>query len=609
MRLFQDFDRLFPELVSNPYPKLSLILNIIDPRCGGVLFFGEKGVGKSLILKLFKKYLRLFKFSFYEIPLNISEENLIGGIDLEKTIEKGIRCFEDGILNKARGSYLLIEEINLLPPEYLSLIFQYSEDITIFGTLNPSEAHLSLHLLDKIGMGAVLDRIEDKEEQLKIIRFWENVFDLNALFVKDYHELNRYISLARAWIENIRWNDSVLDYMVELCFKNSASGHRAELFLFRASRAYAAFIGEREIKEEHVDIVSPLIFLHRSIKVEHAKEEQKEPEEERKDLKGAKEKAKEQHKEHPQNSSFDETRGKDQGGKQDNIDQIPTAPKEKVFEIGETFKTKRFIFKKDRILRHSSGRRIKSKTVQKSGRMIRSRQFTIDRDIDIFGTIKASSPYQRVRGRKEKLIIHKEDFRFKEKERKSSNLVLFVLDGSGSMAAQRRMVATKGAIFSLLLDCYQKRDKVSMILFRRSKAEVILSPTNSLNLAHKKLKDLPAGGNTPLSLGLFEALSLSKRHHLKAPQDRILLILVTDGKANFAINSSEDPLKETQRLCREIQSLPYVDSIVVDTEIKRDIMRMDLSEKISDWLSAKYYPIEELKAQDLNAIVKGYTSI
>ncbi|WP_038056632.1 VWA domain-containing protein [Thermodesulfobacterium hydrogeniphilum] len=611
---FPEFKEAFPELIGNYPAKLALVLNLIDPNCGGVLLAGKRGLGKSLLLKLFKKYLNLFKIPYVEIPLNVTEENLVGGIDVEKTLEIGYRVYQKGLLDKAKNAYVLIEEINLFPAEYLSLIFQRSYNYTIIATLNPEEGFISSHFLDKIGMCVFLEKLEDKKAYFELLRFWEKEKDLENSYLESYSNLYKYIEIIKSWRTNVKYENFIWDYIVEICLKNRAFTHRAEIFLFFASRAYAALKGDSVIKPDYVNFVAPLVLLHRMKNVEEKLQPQQEKKENQEQSQKNQEEPQNQSQNKPeklpqkeQEKSSSQNEENKEENEEPDLDSLeiflPSAPKEEIFDLGDVFKPKRLLLKKDRIIRSISGRRTKSKTHLKGGRFVRSVIFSKDKDIDLFGTIKTASPFQKLRGRKDKLIIYKEDIRYKEKERKISHLVVFVVDGSGSMAAQRRMIATKGAILSLLMDCYQKRDKVAMILFRKFNADVVLPPTSSVELAYKKLKDLPTGGNTPLSAGLFEAYKLIKKYHLKSPEDRILLMLVTDGKANIPIKIASDPLEETENICYELKNLSYVDAVVVDTEIKRDFLKMDLAKEIAEWLGALYFALEEIKSESLLNIV------
>ena len=260
--------------------------------------------------------------------------------------------------------------------------------------------------------------------------------------------------------------------------------------------------------------------------------------------------------------------------------------------------------KRDRILREAFGRRTKTKIKGRGGRFVRSLIQKRD-DIAISSTVRAAAPFQSIRGRKDHLIIKEQDLRYKEKERKMRHTVIFLVDGSGSMGVEQRMIQTKGAILSLLMDCYQKRDKVAMILFRKDRAETILPPTSSHELALKRLKEIPTGGKTPLSAGLMEAYKLMKIMHFKESQNRVLIFLITDGKANVSL-SDKPAFEELRSICFMLKDFPLTDFIVIDTEKKNKFMKMDLASRIAEWLQAGYYSIEQLKSDTILNIVNMF---
>ena len=606
-----DFEKVFPELVGNFPAKLAVVLNLIEPRCGGVVLFGKKGVGKSLLLKLVKKYFLINNIPFVEIPLNATEENLTGGIDIEKTLEVGKKVYQKGLLEKAKGKFVLVDNINLLSPDIQSLLFQKVQEFTLIASLNPDEGTISPHFLDKVGMCAFLSKLEKKEELEKLFKIFQSLEQLDTAFIKEYESLFSWIKFLKKSLNELSVSESVMDYIVNLCQKNGVSSHRGEIFLYFASKAFCALKGDLILKEEHISYVAPLVLVHRAKKLEEkpiSKDEKPEKKEEKEKNNEFKQKPPNKKEPKPQKSQGSKSGSNKKDEEKEEADEkvkIPALQKEEVFSIGEIFKLRQFIFKKDRVIRNTGGRRTKSKTLVKGARFVRSVLFSKDKDIDIFGTLKTAAPFQKIRGRKDKVIIYEEDLRFKEKEKKVGHLVVFVVDGSGSMAARQRMLATKGAIFSLLMDCYQKRERVAMILFRKFSAEVVLPPTNSVTLAYKKLKELPTGGNTPLSAGLFEAYQLIKKHHLKFPYDRVILLLLTDGRGNIPIKPREDPMKETKNLCYSLKELWYVDPVVIDTEIKDDVLRFDLAKELAEWLDAKYFCLEELKSESLVSIVKN----
>ena len=161
------------------------------------------------------------------------------------------------------------------------------------------------------------------------------------------------------------------------------------------------------------------------------------------------------------------------------------------------------------------------------------------RQVHLTATLTAAAPYQVQRGRTGPggLRLRHEDLRETRREGREGNLVLFLVDASGSMAARARMGAVKGAVLSLLLDAYQRRDKVGMITFSGSAARVLLPPTSSVEAAAARLADLPTGGRTPLAAGLLRAHEVLRTERLRDPDRRPLLVVVTDGRATSAATS------------------------------------------------------------------------
>jgi len=218
-------------------------------------------------------------------------------------------------------------------------------------------------------------------------------------------------------------------------------------------------------------------------------------------------------------------------------------------------------------------------------------------------TLRAAAPFQNRRkesGGEGALLIENSDLREKVREKKVGNLVVFVVDASGSMAAEERMIATKGAIVSLLLDAYQRRDRVGMVVFRKNKAELILPPTNSVELAQKCLVKLPTGGRTPMAHGLNLGLE-AIRDCMRRDKEAIpLLVLVSDGRANVSLNGG-DPVEEAKTVARAI-SLAGIKSIAIDTE--RDFVTFGLVKQICTEMAGKYLRLEELSAAPIASAVR-----
>jgi len=181
-----------------------------------------------------------------------------------------------------------------------------------------------------------------------------------------------------------------------------------------------------------------------------------------------------------------------------------------------------------------------------------------------------------------------------------ANLVLFLVDASWSMAVAERMNATKGAILSLLTDAYQRRDRVGLIVFQKDRATLVLSPTNSVQLAQRALMDIPVGGKTPLSAGLFMAHDVLTHEKHIHPDIEPLLIVLTDGAGNVSIGAlppQEESFKFAELIARE-----KTRSIVINME--HAAFDQGLAQKLADHLESPCYALSDLKAESLYHTVR-----
>lgn len=596
--------------VGHDEAKLALILNAIDPRCGGVLFVGEKGCGKSTLARSLRSILPSGT-PFVELPLNVTDEALLGTIAIEDTLRTGARVFQHGLFSRAHGGVLFIDDVNLLSPEIVSLILEvqgrgenivereglrmrHPASFILVASMYPEEGDLSPHLLDRFGMCAGFERLADAGERMSVVRasICQDQTDADL-------ELTQRIETARKLLPTVTVNDRFLEYIADICMHYNVAGHRADLYLLAAARAYAAYNGRSNVSREDINAVAPLVLMHRRRELQPPpppdKQEDPPPPPEH-NHEPPPDNQQEQQPEPPQNNTDEQEH--DQPPKPHEL----PPQKEEVFTVGQTFQLKRIAFRKDRIERAASGRRTRTRARNRGGRYVKSvlRQ---NRDIAIDATLRTAAPFQLVRKRTDVVVINEEDFRYKRKERKMGHLAIFIVDGSGSMGAQKRMVAAKGAVQSLLMDCYQKRDAVAMIVFRKDRAEVVLEPTASVEHAARRLKEIPVGGKTPLGAGLLEAYRLLQRVGRKRPETRFLILLITDGRANQSLTEMP-PDEEVARMAALMSEQPGIDIVVVDTEEKGRFTTMDRAASIAALLGADYHTIEDLKADYLVDIVK-----
>lgn len=291
----------------------------------------------------------------------------------------------------------------------------------------------------------------------------------------------------------------------------------------------------------------------------------------------------------------------------------PDPSAETHFETGKPFEVQDLRLPKKKEIKDGAGRRSKTVSRDKRGRYTKSSlPGEKASDIAFDATFRAAAPHQLDRSqesgdpqmrvtRGQKMIIEWQDIREKVREKKIGNLVLFVVDSSGSMGASQRMVAAKGAILSLLVDSYQKRDRVGMVAFKQDRAEVLLPPTNSVELACAKLSELPTGGKTPLSSGLQLGLEIIQKELRKNERLATLMVLVTDGKANVSIQKETRPFDEAREIAAKIKSAK-VRSIIIDTET--GFVRLGRLQELSDVLGGRYYSLEDIKAEAISALVK-----
>ena len=600
--------------------KLALILNAIDSRCGGVLFWGEKGTGKSTLARLFKALLPE-GVPFIEVPLNVTEDALLGSVDIERAFRAGQRVFQPGILSRADGGVIFIDDINLLPSAVVALIAEtcdrgihvlereglsarHAARFITLATMNPEEGVLSPHFLDRFGMCVAWTALGEGAARMDVIKAAARHVPEPACARAGLDELRGRIAEARMRVHAVLVSHEIEGYIISRCMEAGAEGHRGEIFLLHASRAYAAYCGESAVAEKHVDEVLPLVLGHRVRLVEEAEEERSKPDhQENHDRSDPPDGDRDAETRDGANEEHDRGEGEATDDPCTPAErEAPSRTKEEVFETGEPFRVRKIAFGKDRLKRTESGRRTKTASYGKSGRYVKS-GFLNNRDVAVDATLRAAAPFQSARGRKEFLVIRPEDLRFKERERKMGHLVVFVVDGSGSMGAQKRMVETKGAVQSLLLDCYQKRDKVAFIVFRRDGAEVVVPPTSSFERAAKRLREIPVGGRTPLSAGLLEAYKMVKRTELQRLRTRCLVVLVTDGRANQGL--TQEPIdQELGRIAALLSGLKGTDYVVVDSENKRNLIRMDLALRLARGLGARYYRIADLRSDNLAGMVR-----
>jgi magnesium chelatase subunit D len=616
----------FAALVGQEDLRLCLLLAAVDPRLGGVLLRGEKGTAKSTAARGLSEIVG-YDVPFVDLPLGATEDRVLGHLDLERAVREGEVGWTPGLLSRVHGGILYVDEANLLDDHLVetlldvcasgvnrvereSLSFSHESSFVLVGSMNPEEGEIRPQMLDRFALSVQVESEKDEGLRMEVMRrrlaFEADRTTFRGVWESEMQKLRTRLRLAREILPAVVLPSALQDFVAEIAIENRVAGHRADLAIARASRALAAWEGRSLVESDDIARVAPFALRHR-IRAEEEPQipppppppPKQEPEE---DPPPPPEESDTPSEMPPPPES--EASSESQESENDS-DSQSVPPPEAVFATGEPFKVRPLDLPPDRLARSGSGRRSRSRSSTRQGRTVGSTLRRERDDLALDATLRAAAPHQRLRRQGSdstlSILVEPCDVRERVRERKVSHLLLFVVDGSGSMGAHKRMVETKAAILSLLLDAYQKRDRVGMVVFRGQEAQTLLPPTPSVERAAKLLSELPAGGRTPLGAGLAEAgriLSVARR---RDPQLRPLVLLLTDGRANAAYdgNCQKSPSHEAQDIaCGLAERNPQARFIVVDTESQGRI-RLGLAEKLAQALGGTCLCAGDLRAEDL----------
>lgn len=647
-------DALFPfvAFVGQEMLKRGLEIALVNPKAGGILLGGPKGTAKSSIVRACGELCG--PRTIVEVPLNATEDMLFGSIDIEYAVNMGERKFLPGILSRANDNILYIDEVNLLRTELLTAIldanssgvnlverdgisFSHVVNTTVIGTMNPEEGSLTSSILDRFGMYAEAVNEQELEKRKLIMRrlldFSHDIAGFKKAYAQQTKELLDRINNAKKTLATVEISEAMMQLAAQMCAKAFCAGHRAEIYMLEAAKAIAALAERSYMLPKDIEEAAQYVLPHRMRKPPEQQEQKQDDQEIEQEQDDQEQQEQDEQDNPPDNSDEassppplpnddngeteqdeDNDDSDDDNGEDDKEDEKKdqqenpenNAPEEKVDNIDKSFPLPKMILDmgQDRKVRHGSGKRCTTKTDLKQGRYVRSAMSNnkID-DIAFDATIRAAAPYQKMRGDNGcALNIKSEDLRQKIREKRIGSTFLFVVDASGSMGARERMGAVKGAIFYMLQEAYQKRDRVGMIAFRRQKAEVLLPITRSIDLAQKCLQEMPTGGKTPLADGLATALlTLYTKSHRDSDMEPIL-ILVTDGRANYIDESGNNPVEQALAMGEKIGKAG-ITSVVIDTET--DFIKLGIAKDLAKAMNATYYSLKQLSEEQIIRVVRN----
>ena len=598
----------FSAIVGHEQLRLALVLCAVRPEIGGVLIRGEKGTAKSTAVRGLAHVLaEVDGGHLVELPIGATEDRVVGSLDLQRVLRDGEHAFKPGLLARAHGGVLYVDEVNLLHDHLVDVLLDaaamgrvhverdgvshsHEARFVLIGTMNPEEGELRPQLLDRFGLTVDVHASRDVEVRADVVRarlaFEADPEAFTRSYAESDAELARRIAAARASIADVALPDNELRRIAALCAAFDVDGMRADLVVARTAVAHAAWRGASAVAEEDIRVAAELALPHRRRR-DPFDDPGLDPERLDEALAQAGEAADDPDPDPPGGGEAAPGEPSEYSGPQRNSGSAtrPNAAPSAVF------RTRALVV--PGVGEGAPGRR--SRARNRTGTVISATaEPEAGHGVHVFGTLLAAARRQQRPGRPRP---EPDDVRRAVREGREGNLVIFVVDASGSMAARDRMSAVGGATLSLLRDAYQRRDKVAVITFRQDRAQLLLPPTSSVHIAGRRLARFDTGGKTPLAQGLLKARDVVVRERARDRARRSLVVVLTDGRAT----GGPDPLGRARVAAARLVAEGAA-AVVVDCETS--YVRLGLAEQLAGHLGAPSVRLAQLRADDLTRLVK-----